>query len=379
MYSQSKLTLIILLLLFGLNLNAMGNTGNVVLYTPYTKISVPPGQSVNYSIDIINKSEQLQMLDVSVWGLPKSWDYHLKSGGWNIKQISVLPGDSKTLLLKLEVPLKINKGSYRFFVKAGEKRLPLTINVSKQGTYNTLFTSDQKNMQGNSKSIFTFRTDLKNMTDETQLYSLRADAPLGWQVIFKPNYQQATSVEIKPNETKHISIHINPPDFVKAGTYKIPVYAVTQNTSANMVLEVVITGTYDIVLTTPTGRLSSSIIAGDQKKIELVVRNTGSAALKHVKLTASIPPTWEVEFNPKEIDHIEAGKEAIVYATVKAGKRAIPGDYLVVFRSHTSEVYAKAQFRIMVKTSLIWGWIGVIVILIAIGFVVFLFRKYGRR
>ena len=101
MYLQSKLTLIILLLLPGLNLNAMGNTGSVVLYTPYTKISVPPGQSVNYSIDIINKSGQLQMLDVSVWGLPGSWDYRLKSGGWNIKQISVLPGGTKILSLKI--------------------------------------------------------------------------------------------------------------------------------------------------------------------------------------------------------------------------------------------------------------------------------------
>ncbi len=380
MYLRSKkFTLIILLLLFGLNLSVRGNAGSVVLYTPYTKISVPPGQSVNYSIDVINKSGQLQILDVSVRGLPGSWDYRLKSGGWNIKQISVLPGDKKTLLLKLEVPLKINKGNYRFYIKAGEKKLPLTINVSKQGTYNTLFTSDQKNMQGNSKSKFTFRTNLKNMTDETQLYSLRADAPPGWQVIFKPNYQQATSVEIKPNETKHISINIDPPDFVKAGTYKIPVYAVTQNTSANMALEVVITGTYDITLTTPTGLLSSSVIAGGRKKIELVVRNAGSAELKHVKLTATAPPTWEVEFNPKEIDHIEAGKEARVFAIVKAGKKAIPGDYLVVFRSHTSEVYAKSQFRVMVKTSLLWGWIGVVVILIAIGFVVYLFRKYGRR
>jgi len=374
-----KITFIVLFFLIGFSGSAMGNTGSVVLYTPFTKISVPPGQSVSYSISIINKSGKLQRLDVSVWGLSRRWDYQIESGGLRIQQISILPNAKEILSLKLRVPLKINKGNYRFFVKVGKDKLPLTINVSKRGTYNTLFTSNQKNMEGNSKSTFYFRTTLKNMTDETQLYSLRADAPLGWQVIFKPNYQQATSVEIKPNETSNITINIRPPDFVKAGTYKIPVYAVTQNTSAHMVLEVVITGTYNVVLTTPTGLLSTSVISGDQKKIELVVRNTGSAELKNIKFTASYPPTWEVEFNPKEIDHIEPGKEARVHATVKAGKKAIPGDYLVVFRAQTPEVYAKAQFRIMVKTPMLWGWVGVFIILIAIGFVVFLFRKYGRR
>ncbi len=374
-----KLTLIFLLLPLGLTVNAQGNSSSVTLYTPYTKISVPPGQSVDYSISVVNNGDKILRLDVSVWGLSEKWDYRLKSGGLNIKQISVLPKTKQVLSLKLQVPLKINKGNYRFYFVAGTQKLPLTINVSKKGTYNTLFTSDQKNMQGDSKQTFTFRTSLKNRTAETQLYSLRAEAPAGWRVVFKPDYHQATSVEIKPNETKNVMVQVNPPEFVKAGTYKIPVYAVTQNTSAQMVLEVVITGTYDLKLTTPTGLLSGSVTVGGQKKITLDVRNTGSAALKQVKLTASYPPGWDVTFKPKSINRIEPGRQTRVTATVKAGKKAIPGDYLVVFRAHTPEVSAKAQYRIMVKTSMLWGWVGVLIILAAIAFIVFLFRKYGRR
>ncbi len=361
------------------HLSARGSNGSIILYTPYTIISVPPGQSVNYSLSVMNKSDKIQRLDIAVWGLSKKWDYRIKAGGLHIKQISVLPGAKETLSLSLQVPLKINKGNYHFYFIAGKEKLPLTINVSKQGTYNTFFTSDQKNMQGDSKQTFTFRTSLKNMTGEAQLYSLRADAPEGWRVIFKPNYRQATSVEIKPNETTNMMVQVHPPDFVKAGSYKIPVYAVTENTSANLLLEVVITGTYDMALTTPTGLLSSSIIAGERKNITLDVRNTGSAALKDITLSATYPPGWEVSFSPKKINRLSPGKETRVNATVKAGKKAIPGDYLVVFRSRAPEVSAKAQFRIMVKTSMLWGWIGVLIILVAIGFVVFLFRKYGRR
>ena len=71
---------------------------------------------------------------------------------------------------------------------AGNAKLPLDIVVAQQGTYQTEFTTDQPNMEGNSKSTFTFSTTLKNQTADQQLYALMANAPRGWNVIFKPNY-----------------------------------------------------------------------------------------------------------------------------------------------------------------------------------------------
>lgn len=104
----------------------------------------------------------------------------LKSDNWNINQISVLPGEKKSLSLSVDVPLNVNKGSYRFRVVAGEfDVLTLVVNVTERGTFKTEFTTEQSNMQGQANSSFTFRTDLKNLTADTQLYSLRADAPRG--------------------------------------------------------------------------------------------------------------------------------------------------------------------------------------------------------
>lgn len=56
---------------------------------------------------------------------------------------------------------KVNKGSYHFTVFAGETKLPLEVVVAQKGTYQTEFTTDQPNMQGNSKSTFTFNATLK--------------------------------------------------------------------------------------------------------------------------------------------------------------------------------------------------------------------------
>lgn len=361
------------------SLNAKGE-GGLRLYTPYAKISVPPGQTIDYTIDIYNSGAAVKTANVSVTGLPRNWDYSLIAGGFLVRRISVLPGETKSINLQVVVPLEVNKGNYRFnLVAADFGQLPLTINISEGGTFKTEFTSDQANMQGHSESNFHFQTQLTNRTSENLIYSLQADLERGWSVIFEPNFQQATAVEVAPNAIANIRVQINPPHNVEAGTYKIPIRAINQNSSAELILEVVITGTFGIELTTPTGLLSSDITAGREKRVELLIRNTGSSPLSNVQLTASAPANWEVVFEPDSINHLNAGVDMLVYATIRAFDQAIPGDYATRITARTNEVSSEATFRMSVKTPLLWGWLGIFIVLAALGFIYFLFRKYGRR
>ena len=366
--------------LFPFKMQASETKQTFILYTPYTKISVPPGESISYSIDVINNSDEVKNATLALAGLPKSWSYEMKAGGWTLDEIAVLPGEKKNFTLKVDVPLKVNKGTYRFTIGAdGLARLPLAITVSKQGTYRTEVTTTQPNMQGNSKSTFTFNATLKNQTAEQQLYALMAEAPRGWNVIFKANYKQATSAQVAPNASENISVDITAPSNVKAGTYKIPVIATTGSTSAQLEFEVVITGSYRIELTTPQGLLSKDITAGDTRKLELVVLNTGSAELKDIQLSANKPIDWEVSFEPSKLDRLAPGDKANVTAVLKASRQALPGDYVTKITARAPEADTTTDFRISVKTPMITGWIGVVVILAALGAVYYLFRKYGRR
>ena len=61
---------------------------SVILYTPYTKISVSPGASIDYSIDLINNTDKLVNANLSVSGLSSSWKHEMKSGGWNLSQLA---------------------------------------------------------------------------------------------------------------------------------------------------------------------------------------------------------------------------------------------------------------------------------------------------
>ena len=353
---------------------------NLILYTTYTKISVPPGQSINYSIDLLNKGSGLKSADIAVAGLPKGWTYELKSGGYDVGGLSVLPGEKKEFSLAVQVPLKVNKGAYHLQVLArGQAALPLTVVVSQQGTFKTEFTTTQGNIQGAASSTFTYNATLRNQTADKQLYAFNSYAPPGWNVTFKANYKQVSSVEVEANHTQDITVEIDPPDQLAAGTYKIPVVAATNATSAKLELEVVVTGSYALELSTPEGLLSTTVTAGDTRRLEVLLTNKGSAPLKNIDMQFAAPTNWDVAFDPKKVDQLAPGKTASVFATIKADKKAIAGDYVTNLEAKTPEVSAKAAFRVSVETSLLSGWIGILIILAALGSVYYLFRKYGRR
>lgn len=379
LHSYCKI-LIVSVLFFNVQQNIFANDGKTEIFTPYTKVSVSPGSTVNYSLDIINNSEQTINENINISNIPRSWNYTLTASGMNINKVAVLGNDEETLKLKIEVPYRVKKGYYTFYAKLGSiASLPLTINVTTAGSNETELSCDQKNMEGTSKSNFSFNAVLKNKTANKQQYALMASPPKGWNVAIKPNHKQATSTEVDANGTKNINYTIKAPSNVKAGTYKIPVKAVSGSTSAEMELEVVITGTYEMSFSTPTGLLSAKITAGDDKKVELVVKNTGSTKLENIELSASKPKNWEVAFDNKKIESLEPGKKSTVYATIKADKKAIPGDYMTKITAKTSEANQNLSFRIMVKTPMLMGWLGILIILATIGGIAFLIKKFGRR
>ena len=79
------------------------------------------------------------------------------------------------------------------------------------------------------------------------------------------------------------------------------------------------------------------------------------------------------------IDSIAAGSSAQVVATVTPSSEAITGDYVATFTAETDEATSSAEFRVSVKTSTLWGFVAVLIILCVAAGLVYVFRKYGRR
>lgn len=138
-----------------------------------------------------------------------------------------------------------------------------------------------------------------------------------------PTISRATSAQVDANASQNISVEVTPAANAEAGTYKIPVRAVTNSTSAELTLEVAITGTFQMEVTTPKGLLSADITAGDTRRIDLEVVNTGSSELKDIQLSSRKPAGWELSFEPSKIASLKAGAAANVTAELKASPKAL--------------------------------------------------------
>lgn len=380
-WKKKTIVLLIIMLLGGLGLAGSAAAAEPLeLYTSLTYLAASPGQTVSYSVEVINNTDSIQKVGVQVTGLPSDWDYELKSSGYLVKEISVKPDSIHTLSLSVDVPLAVDRGEYRFQVTTDKGvSLPLVVNVTEAGTFRTDLTTDQPNLEGASDASFTYTIKLDNKTADQQTYALRHGAPAGWDVSFKSGGKNVTSVVVEPNQSSNITVEVSPAISVEAGTYSIPIEAASASTGNRLVLEAVITGTYKLEMTTDNDLLSADITAGSERKINLVLKNTGSSDLEGIRLTSTRPSNWEVTFEQTDDIVIPAGESKTITATIKASDKAIAGDYVVGLRAGNSQVEKSISMRMSVKTPVLWGWLGIFIVLVVIGAIFYLFRKYGRR
>ncbi|MGF7231668.1 NEW3 domain-containing protein, partial [Arachidicoccus sp.] len=233
------------------------------------------------------------------------------------------------------------------------------------------FSATLINIEAATNATFTFNTTLHNTLTQAATYNLNVVLPSGWTSSFRVEGSQVTSVKVQPNQTESITIQFYPAPSAKPGKYNIPVTAISQDGSdtLSLQLQAVVKGSYALQLTTPSGRLSDNVTEGSQKQIQLVVNNSGSIALKDIDLSAQTPTDWEATFEPSKIDNLQPGKSVTVTATLKVPDKTIAGDYVTTFNAKETNVNATATFRMTVETSILSGWIGILVILIAIGII----------
>lgn len=241
------------------------------------------------------------------------------------------------------------------------------------------FTARLMNIEAAANTTFNYNTKLKNVAPVSRVFQLFAGLPAGWNATFKVEGMSVTSVNIDSNRTADVTIEIVPTLDTKPGKYEIPVTAMVGSDSLKLNLEAVIKGTYGVTLTTPTGKLSEDVTEGSTKELQLVIKNTGTIPLDNLDLTAQNPSQWQLTFAPAKIIHLEAGADTTIVATLQVPDKTLAGDYMTNVTVRNNNANAKADFRITVKTSVLTGWLGLVIILIAVGAVYFLIRKYGRR
>lgn len=353
--------------------------------TPYPTQSVGPGNPVSLDIDIHNAGLPPEIVTLAMPQVAKGWTAQLLGGGRPVQSVFVGPDDKAQVTLRLTPPKGVKSGDYNFLITAkspdGRSSLPITIEVGKVVPAKLSISTELPALRGTARSNFEYKMTIDNPGTRDVVAQLQAEAAPGFQVTFKERYgsQELTSIPIKAGEKRDLSVRIQPPEQTDAGTYKVDVHAITKDDNATATLTMDITGRPSLRLSTVDGRLSGDAHIGEQSSFDLVVTNSGSAPARDIKLSASEPTGWKVEFQPASLDSLAPGAQGTVKALVTPSTQAIAGDYQLSLAARGQGVSDSTDFRVTARTSTMWGIVGVLIVAAALGVLVLAVARYGRR
>jgi uncharacterized membrane protein len=364
---------------------------SLTITTPYPSVTVAPGAKV--SLDLTVRTDVPQQVGLAVSGVPTDWTATLHGGGFIVNSVqTVIPtadantvqqGPTGTARLDITVPSTATNGTNTITIRATggglSADLAATINVATNAAGELSLTTDVADRRGPSGVSYVFNLNLANDTAQDLTFAAEGTGPSGWTVDATiAGQQQAASAIVKAGETSGITVTVKPPDTVQAGTYPIDVTVNAGSRKATTKLNIEITGSYTLTLTTPDNRLNGQGEAGRQIDQVLVVKNDGTADLKGVTLNFTAPTGWNVTFDPATID-VPAKGSTNVTAHVQPSANAIAGDYVVTFRANSDQANATQDIRFTIQTSQLGGFLA-IALLVAVGAGLWwVFQRYGRR
>ncbi|MCD6339521.1 MAG: hypothetical protein J7M29_09115 [Verrucomicrobia bacterium] len=366
---------------------------SVVVAFQYPSVKLTPEDTVSADLLVKNRGKKDETVLLEVAGKPKDWTVEIKRYGTVIGGIFVGSGEDATLTVSARPKDKNVKrlppGEYRITVNGWtedgviQQRTSLTVRVEqeKSGPAKVTIETSYPVLEGASDEQFQFSLDVRNDTDQDAVFNFRAAAPEGWQTSFKPAYEskQISSLKIEANSSKTIEFEVKPPYKAKAGEYVFKVTVEGPKAKAEKELKVVLTGTYELKVGTPTGLLSVVTERGKEANVTILVQNTGSAPQREITFTALKPENWKVEFKPEKLENLKPDEVKQVEAVITPAEKALVGDYSVDVQIQGEKANEDLEFRVTVKASSAWGWVGVgIIILVVIGMGV-TFRVLGRR
>ncbi|MCL4486709.1 MAG: NEW3 domain-containing protein [Chloroflexi bacterium] len=367
--------------------DAPGSAAPAVVTTAYPAIVADAGTTLTFSIDVSNTTQALQVYTLKADG-PSDWSPSFTGNGMTIREVTVEPGKSQSVNLELRPPDTAKPQDYTFVVSAADqsgaasKSLSLDVTLRSKTDQGSLkLTTQYPDLRGQANGSFSFTLTAANNADQDRTVNFDTTLPQDWQATIKPAYQttQVSAISLKANSTQDIDVSVTPPQDAPAGQYPVVVRASAGGDSTQIPLNVVIVGNAGLSLDTSSGQLNTQATVDSATKVTLVVKNTGSAPLNGVSVTASTPSGWNVSFSPSTIDSLPVNQSTQVDATITPGTRALAGDYMVSMTASAGSTSDSKDIRVTVQTPTTWGWAAVAAIALVVIMLGAVFARYSRR
>jgi len=237
-----------------------------------------------------------------------------------------------------------------------------------------------------SGHVFEFLVSPKYLGKKDRVFDLTWEEPPQWKVSITGKYEKE---EIKSFTMK--VFETIPPEFKvkfgpvagyepEPGEYPLTLTVTSEEVTATIELKTVVTARYEFEMLPATGRLNTEVTAGEDNHLSILLINRGSVPVEDITFITSKPEGWSITYNPETIESLGAGLAQEVDVVITPPNKTVAGDYAVVIRSEAKpELSDSLEFRVTVLTSTIWGWVGIIIVVVVIAGLAVLFRRLGRR
>jgi uncharacterized membrane protein len=235
---------------------------------------------------------------------------------------------------------------------------------------------------------FQFNVTMNYKGQIERVFDLKTSAPAGWDVYIQPQYEagkRISSITIDSSYsgmTKSITAMVSTPVYPPPdpGEYKILLQAVSGNVSGSVELIAKITAKYSLQSVPLHELYNTSALSGKDNIYSIQVTNLGSAQIDNITFDSTHPEGWEIKFAPEKLELLKTSDPKVIDVNIKPPPKTVAGDYMITLRVSGKQASAdKMDIRVTVKTPTIWGWVGVIIIIVVVAGLFVIFIRFGRR
>ncbi|ETR72861.1 MAG: ABC transporter substrate-binding protein [Candidatus Magnetoglobus multicellularis str. Araruama] len=368
------------------------DTRSLEMGIEYPGITIEREDTVSMDIVIYNRGCSNESVHLQVVRQPKDWTTKIKTYQFEVSDVYVPAAQEKNLTFEALPKDSVKPGKYAFEINARTQdgrfqlRQPVHVTViektsSKETDTGVRLSTSYPELRGPTDGEFEFSVEVNSRLDRDAIFNLSAQGPDGWDINFKPAYESKyiSSLRIKEGQNATVAVQVKPPMTAQIGEYPVSILVQSGDAKAEADLKVILTGTYEFETGTASGLLSLDARAGKKSSVSVYVKNTGSATQQNIKFMSFKPENWKVSFEPEALEILEPNDMKQVEVTIEPYDDALVGDYSVSVNIQGEKVDKTVEFRITVKASAAWAWIGILIIVAVISGLSYIFQRMGRR
>lgn len=243
-------------------------------------------------------------------------------------------------------------------------------------------------IEAQANNMFQFNVELKYTGATNRVFDLAVTPPQGWSTQITPLYETTkviSSITMEASETgRSQSIQVSTGSFYtrpEPGDYTITVKATSGELTGAIDLTARVTARYSLYAEPAEGRYSLAAKSGKDNYFSIEVENDGTAPIENVTFTSDKTQGWEITFGTDKIDILEPGAKQSVDVNIKPAAKTVSGDYEVRIWVNGKQASFTdiIKMRVTVETASVWGWVGIVIILLVVAGLVLIFIRFGRR